>query len=123
MDTVLRDARYAMRMLAKRPAFDQLHADVRLAGLLGGAPELIDGNDGGVIQSRGGTRFLLKTAEALRVVLEIRRQELERDVPMKRQIPRAIHISHPARAEMRQDFVMTDPGTGAECHWRQASHD
>ena len=51
------------------------------------------------------------------------RQDLDRDVPVQPLVPRPVDLSHPARAERREDLVGAEAGAGWECHRMDAGTD
>ena len=52
--------------------------------------------------------------EAILVLDEIRRQDLERDVALEASVLRQVHLAHAARAERGHDPVMGDLVLGAQ---------
>ena len=69
-----------LQHLSQRLAFDELHADV---GLRLGLTEIVDGDDGRMIERGGRARFQLEPPQALGVIRQFRRQELQRDVTIE----------------------------------------
>jgi hypothetical protein len=56
-------------------------------------------DDVGVVQRGGGARFAFEPQPAPGVRRRIRRQHLDRDIPAKSRIFRAVNLTHAARAE------------------------
>src|ERR1043166_109014 len=61
-----------------------------------------------MIQGAGGLRFLFKSPETISVLRESGGQNFDRHVAIQLFIARAIDLTHPARAELRADFVTTE---------------
>src|SRR5260370_40116950 len=90
-------------MNAERFAFDILHRQKRPPVLLA---DVVDGANVGVVQRRGCQRFPPKTLQGTRIVYQIVRQEFQRDITLKSQIPRLVYNPHPSAAEFLDDSVM-----------------
>ena len=73
--------------------------------------EVIHRQDIGMIQHAGGTRFLLEASNALAVVGKSFGQHLDSYVAAETRVARAVHLTHSARAEWRQDLVWTEFGS------------
>ena len=71
--------------------------------------QLEDGGDVGVRQRGQSLRLGPKPGEVRRVFLEMRMDDLERDLTVQLGIARAVHLAHPAGAKDRQHFIGTDP--------------
>ena len=69
-----------------------------------------------MIECREYLRFPSEPGEAVGIVDEALRQDLQRDVASELCVLGAIDLAHPARAEGRQDFVSTEPRAGRERH-------
>ena len=69
-----------------------------------------------MIQRREHFGFALKTRQAIGIVRESGRQNLDGDVTLQACVTRAIHLAHAARAEHRVDFVRTETRTAFERH-------
>ena len=91
---------------AQRLAFEQLLNDVGRALV---RADVVDGRDVGVVQDSRGPRLLLEAAQAVGVRGERRRQDLDRHVAAQPRILRPVDLSHPARAERREDLVGAQP--------------
>ena len=57
-----------------------------------------------------------EAGEALGVLGEGRRQDLERHLAPEPRVPRAVHLAHPARAESHPDLVRAEPHAGRHLH-------
>ncbi len=88
--------------LPERLAVNQLHDDDG-----GGvdAGDVVDRDDRRVVQGRGRAGFSLEPGDAIRVIGELGRKDLDRDDPIEPRVPRAVHLAHAARAERREHFV------------------
>ena len=96
-------------------ALDELHADVGLRGVLA---EVVNRDDGGVIEGGSRSGFLLEPPEPIGVVREVGRQQLQRDIPIELGVARQVHFAHSPRAEERADLVRSQPGAGCQKHGR-----
>ena len=95
--------------LAQGRSLDQFHGHVRL----GVRPtDLVDRDDVRVIQGRSGTRLPLEAVQALRVRRNLGRQHLQGDLAPEPRVPRPVHLSHPACANLAQDFVRPQTRSG-----------
>ena len=61
--------------------------------------DLVDGQDVGMIERRGGTSLVKKTAEALGIDAELAAQDFERHRPPERGIERLVDFAHAAAAQ------------------------
>ena len=105
----LRRQRARCKQLAQARPIDELHRDV--GGRVGGA-DLVDRDDVGVIERRGRARLLLETAQAIRVLREQCRQDLDRHFPPQARVLRAIDLTHSSSANRREDLVGTESCSG-----------
>jgi hypothetical protein len=113
--------RLVMDPLFERDAFDQLHRDVvdrvcvgRLTGTAGcdpRFPDLVNGDDVGVVQRGRGARFLHEPPGALLIANEMRRQHLQRDTAAEHRVMGLIDLAHAARPEWADDLVVRDNRT------------
>ena len=78
--------------------------------------EVEDREDVRVGQRRDGLGFALEPGEGVRVRGHGFGKHLDGDLPIELGIPRPIHLSHPACAERREDFVGTEPRAVNERH-------
>ena len=76
-----------------------------------------------MIQRGGRARLGLEPAQALGIVGDVRRQDLDGDVAPEPAVVRAVHLTHPARAEGGTEHVRPEAGAGAGRHgqslWRE----
>ena len=98
-----RERQSLRRQLPQRRALDELHRDVAVASPT--IPGLVDGDDVGVVERRGQRRFPQQTVERRFLVFRAPPDDLERDVPAKPRIERAIHLTHAPGAEQGADLV------------------
>jgi hypothetical protein len=77
---------------------------------------VVDRKDVRVIESRGRVSFLLKALQARRVLRDGRRQYLDGHLALELRVVRAIHLAHPALANLRADFVTTQKCAGGDAH-------
>jgi hypothetical protein len=69
-----------------------------------------------MIQRRERLRHAFKSGYAFGVCGECVRQDLDRDLATRRRVGRSVHLSHPALANLRGDFVDAEAGTGAKAN-------
>ena len=74
--------------------------------------EAVDAADVWMIQGRERLRFTLKASDTFGIVGERLGQDLDRDVAIEPRIARAIHLAHPAHADLGRDLVGTETSTG-----------
>src|SRR6185369_12313449 len=98
---------------AQRLSLEQLLDDVRRALRLA---DVVDGRDVRVVEDAGGLRLLLEAAEAVAILGEGRRKNLDGDVPGETRVPRAVDLSHPARADLAEDLVGSELRPGGKAH-------
>ena len=98
--------RPAAQALAQGDPLDQL-ADQQLAALH--LRDLMDGEDVRMVERRDGERLAAETADALGIVRQVRRQELDGDPSLEVRIDRQVHRSHAARADLLQQLEAAQP--------------
>ena len=119
VDRLSRRQRSGPQPLAQRLALEQLH-DENVARRGTGR-----GGDRGFLRMNRGWRSLDDSGrEQLRLALEARsrlftfeelfRKDLQRDHPVEPRVPGPVDLSHPARAEQREDFVGAELRAGLE---------
>ena len=64
-----------------------------------------------MVQRGSGLRFLLEASKPFRVIGNMRRKDLQRDIPIQARIAGAIHLAHTARADGCDNFVRTECDT------------
>jgi hypothetical protein len=67
-----------------------------------------------MVQDSGGSRFLLEAPEAVGIARERRGQDLDRDLPSEAVVARPIDLPHPSGADLAEDLVRAEAGTGRE---------
>ena len=118
ISTALRGGRApVLQALAERLALEQLHRGVDGALL---AAEVVDGEDVRVGEGGDRLRLALEAGERVRVLGEVPRQDLHRDVALELGVARAEHDAHAALAELGDDLVRSEAGPGSERHVRTA---
>jgi len=85
----------------ERFALDQFHGHRALF-------DAVDLRDVGMIQRGQGLGFAIKARQAFRVAGERARKNFDGDVALQLRVVRAIHLTHPTRAERCQDLVLTE---------------
>ena len=75
---------------------------------------LVDRDHARVIERRGEPRLLEKTGSEMLVLRELGRDQLQRDRPLQRQIPRAVHDAHPAASHQRLHSIPGKRGARAD---------
>ena len=104
--------RLAPQTITQRLALDQLSRDkTRVLK----RPDLVDGQDVGVIERRGGLGFLDETTNAVLVGCDLGEQNFQSDLSAKLSIFGKIHLAHTALADLRNDAVMTDGASDLYC--------
>ena len=104
--------------LSQRLPFDELHHEELRAGCL---LEAVQCGDMGVVERREQLGLALEAREPLGIGRERLRQDLQRDLTTELRVARAIHLTHPARAEWRDHFIGPEPGAGIQRHvWEKA---
>ena len=71
----------------------------------------------GWLSAREQPRLPLEARSSLFTFKELFRQYLHRDVSIEARVPRPVDLSHPARAERREDLVRAEPRAGGERHF------
>ena len=99
--------------LAQRLAVDELHRD---EGRLAFAADLVDRDDVGMVQRRGGPRLLLEPREAFAVGRERLGKDLQRDFAAEPRVPRPVDLSHSPGPERAENFESPETGTGRDGH-------
>ena len=97
----------------ERLALEQLHGDERLAVLFA---DLVNRADVRMIERRRRPRLEPEALGRLRAALQIAWQELQRDVPAKRQILGLIDDAHAARTDAAQDPIVGDLSAFESAH-------
>ncbi len=94
--------------LAERLSLDELHGDVQSAV---GLADVVDGEDVGVVQRGGGARLLFEALSSPVVPGHRRGEHLDRDLAAELGVLRPVHLTHPARAQRRDDLVGSEAAT------------
>ena len=103
--------------VAQRVALEKLlDQEMPLVDLL----ERMDRRDAGMAESGQRLRFALEAGDVLRVAEELIGEHLDRDVAIEPQVPGAIHLSHAAGAEGREDLVGAESVARREQEWSLA---
>ena len=76
----------------------------------------MNGREIGMAQDSGSLGFLFESAQAIGILRERRREDLDRDITPESRVLGPIDFAHPARPDGRQDLVGTEAGTRRECH-------
>jgi hypothetical protein len=101
------------QVLPERLPVDELGGDeVRRLDV----PDLVDGDDVGVVERRGGARLALEAAQVLAARRQLVEQELERDGAAQRHVLRQVDHAHPAAADEGAYFVATELGPCCKGH-------
>src|SRR2546421_1242619 len=76
-----------------------------------------------MIQGRRSLCLLNKAPHAILMNRNISRQDLQRNFAIEFRVLRQKHLAHPARTELRADFVATEFCAGGNAHvvWRKLS--
>jgi hypothetical protein len=78
---------------------------------------IVDGEDVGMIEGGDGLSFLFKAQEAISVLGERFREDLDGDVTPKASVASLVYLTHSARTEAGLQFVWAEPRSGSEGHW------
>jgi hypothetical protein len=98
----LLDRERTTEALGQRLAFDQFqHEEAGVAGLL----EPMDGPDVRVAHRRQEPGFPLEAGATVGIRRELARKHLEGDVTPESLVPGAIHLAHPALAQLLEDAI------------------
>ena len=97
----------------KRLALDELHADVGLRLRL---TEVVDGDDGGMIERGGRACLELEPPQPLGVIGQLGRQKLQRDVTIELRVAGEIDLAHAAGTEERANDVRPETRAGCQRH-------
>jgi hypothetical protein len=73
-----------------------------------GLADLVDVRDVGVIEGGDGVGFLFEAMQPVFVLAELRREQLDGNRASQLSILREVDLTHPARAQQREDFVATE---------------
>jgi hypothetical protein len=95
----------------KRHAFKELHGDETASFIL---PNLVDGADVGVVQSRGGPRLTAEAFKRKRIPGQLIGKEFQRDKAAQFLVLRLVDNSHATAAELFDDLVAGNPGSNHE---------
>src|SRR6266852_3028460 len=71
-----------------------------------------------MIQRGQKSGFPLESRERGRIVRQLRRQRLDRDLPAQARVGRAVDVAHSSGSQRINDFVGTDPSTGCDVQCR-----
>jgi hypothetical protein len=75
-----------------------------------------------MIQQRQHARFALESSETIAIGRNLRRQDLECDVPGEPGVACAIHLAHRAGANRLDDLEGANPHPGGQTHERCAHY-
>src|SRR5262245_62767051 len=78
--------------------------------------QVVDNQNVRMIERRSRACLLFKAAQPILVICVIRRQDFDGDFTVEPCVARAINLTHAARAERRDDFVMIEACAGAYRH-------
>lgn len=98
---------------AKIGSFEQLRNNV---GKTFVRPDIVHGENIGVIQGRGGPRFPLEALQPLRIAGEGAGQNFDRHIAMQTQIPGAINFSHAPGAQQPGNLIRAQLGSRRKLH-------
>jgi hypothetical protein len=99
--------------IRQRRAFDQFQ-DQCVDAICDFQP--VNDRNVGMVECRQEFGFALEPGEPVRILREHLQQDLDRDVAIQLRVVRAIHLAHPARADLRGDFIGAEAGTGGKGH-------
>jgi hypothetical protein len=105
--------RFILQPFPERSPLDDLHDDT---AQLTGFHDVMDGDDVGMVQSRGRLRFSLEAVHRNGMLEGGLRQELHGHASPETRILRLVDRTHPAFAEFGGDLVMRDRPSDHEMH-------
>ena len=76
--------------------------------------EPVNRGDVRMVQGRKHFRLALETREPIGVSGDEARQDFDRDLTLQLRVRRAIHLAHPAFADLRGDFVNAEKRAGSK---------
>ena len=79
-------------------------------------PDVVEGDDVGMVERGDRAGFLLEAPAAIGVGGELRRQGLQGHLPAEPRVARPVHLAHAARAEKAKDFVRPEHRAGGQVH-------
>src|SRR5262249_6992415 len=79
-------------------------------------PEVVDGDDVGMIESRGRAGLLFEALQTRGVRGHFRRQDLDRNFPRQAHVTSPVNLPHAPRAERSEDLVGTESSADGERH-------
>ncbi len=78
------------------------------------AADVVNGEDVGVVERRGGAGFQLETAQAIRMICESRREDLDGHRTPEFGVVRPVHFAHASGIHERDDVVAPQSRPGCE---------
>jgi hypothetical protein len=105
--------RAGQEQFMQRAAVDQFDGYV---GNRSGRSHIVDSDDVGVRESRGGARLPFEALQPLRVGGELRGENLDGDVAAEARVARPMDLSHPSGADRRKDLVWAETLSCRESH-------
>src|SRR5438128_2431567 len=69
-----------------------------------------------MVKARSGASFLLEAVHALLVGSDLSGQNFQGDRAREFRVFGKIYLAHPARANLRADFIATQSCSGSDCH-------
>jgi hypothetical protein len=103
--------RLFLQPLRQRFPFHALHHQIVHAIL---RTNVVQNTNVRVIQSRNGLGFPFESLLPHRITRKLLRKNFDRHVPPQPRIPRAIHLSHPARTQRPNDLIRSKLSTRGE---------
>jgi hypothetical protein len=104
---------FAVEARAQSLAVNELHRDEVRAVFVA---DFVDGDDVRVVQGGGGRRLALEAAQSVFALREFGGEDFERGGTAQVRVLREIDFAHPARAELRADFVTAETCAGGDGH-------
>jgi hypothetical protein len=85
------------------PAVEKLHHDERLSILVA---DVMNGGDVWMVEGGGSERFALEPLQRLRILSQVRGEELQGDVPVQPQVLGFVHHTHASAAQQPEDVIV-----------------
>jgi hypothetical protein len=109
--------RVVVHVLAQARAADQLHRQVvHVPAIDGRAADVVDRDDGRMIECRGRACLALESHQRLGILCHRRRQHFDRHFARKARVSRSVDLAHSAAAEWGENFVRPEECAGSDCH-------
>src|SRR6266404_2498739 len=100
--------------MRERLAFQIFHHQIINAVLLADVEECADVR---MIQAGNSARFALESFAQFGTIRKMRRQNFDGDDAVEPRVARAVHLTHPARADRGENFIWAESSSGRHAHY------